>query len=320
MSKIHGTQLNSIDLVFKDKIESDSDHLVQGLLQVYGQDNDITYLITKIKLSKDITVDRDVDGHLTWKIGDKELKIGSSFWSRTIHAIKSYFSKDYRNAHHLKVSDKITHVVKAYTTLIKNEIGAENQKQEVVDQEAAKQPELKDQNNLEINQKISSLENEITQLQTELDNQTESLQALSRKHDEKVAFLEQEFIPFQKRYKDYENKADLWNRYLEIKTENSFSTHRDEITKIDEALAPDAVFPFEPLSTSRITHNEVYAQLRAEKSRLDKEKLSYCNLDSDTLQSEVNALKDSRTELENAISDLNTLIQSKCDEIAGLEV
>ncbi len=288
MSKVQAAPLNSIDLVFRDKSEIDIPVMKQGLLQVYGKDNDVSYLITKVKLSKEITVDRDVDGHLTWNVGGKVLKIGSSFWVRVKHAIKSFFSKAYTDAHQIKVSNKIKRVVRAYTTLIANE--KETKNQDILRQRAV-------------------LEDELTALQTALTTQNEALEIINNNYDEKVNFLEWELKPFEERYKAYIEKADLWDQYIEIVKEKSQEANQDLLNSIEAVLGN---------LTTKANRAKAMQTLSQERDKLDEEELRYGSLDSDTLQSEVDALKDSRTELENAISDLNTQIQTKCDEIALL--
>lgn len=108
-------QLNSIDLIFRDAPE-----VTQGLLHAYGRDNDVTYLISKVKLPKigkedrKLFAERDVTGHITWEVGNKKITIGWSLGTRILHTIKSFFSKDYRDACQIKVIKKIEQITKAY--------------------------------------------------------------------------------------------------------------------------------------------------------------------------------------------------------------
>lgn len=139
----HLVQLNSIDLIFAGKKGGDSVEINQGIMKAYGDDNDVTYLVSHVKLPKGdkepkaITVDRDVDGHLTWKIGDKEVHLGSSWWVRVKHAIMSFFSKDYRVKHEIDVTRKIDRIRNAYAECLDKEYQAEEAAAEALRQQQA---------------------------------------------------------------------------------------------------------------------------------------------------------------------------------------
>ncbi len=123
MSKVNGNQpvqLNSIDQIFNGRSGGDT-AINTGLINGYGKDNDVTYLISHLKKDDTITVDRDVDGHLSWKIGTTDVKIGSSWWTRVKHSVKKFFSAKYKDASDIKVMQNADKIRRAYAVCLQQE-------------------------------------------------------------------------------------------------------------------------------------------------------------------------------------------------------
>lgn len=233
MSNVDGNrpvQLNSIDQVFKGRNAGDSE-INQGLLKVYGKDNDVTYLLTHIKLPKEgelgkaISVDRDKDGHLTWKIGDKEIAIGSSWWSRLKHNVKKFFSKTYSDSYDIKVTQKIDRIKIAYSKYLELEDGKAEQIR--LAQEAKEQ-------------RITGLETGISTGEAKLIELQDMLTNIDSASDEQVV-KKGEFQVQKDRFlpkATYEAHRDALNQVIETYKNIIFFTNDDEekIIKAGEDL------------------------------------------------------------------------------------
>jgi hypothetical protein len=116
-------QYNSIDMVFSGCNGGDSLIINQGMLKGYGTDNDITYLVSRIDNDTEISVERNGD-HLTWKVGNKEITLGSSLWVRLVkfvHEVKKYCSAYYATTFELSLIPQIDKIRKAYAACLDKE-------------------------------------------------------------------------------------------------------------------------------------------------------------------------------------------------------
>ncbi len=338
MSKISNggapVQLNSIDQIFVGKNGGDSIDINQGFLKVYGDDNDVTYLVSHVKLPKGdkepkaITVDRDVDGHLTWKIGDKEVHLGSSWWVRVKLAIMSFFSKDYRIKHEIDVTRKIDRIRNAYAECLDKEsveeeattdpLGQEQadtdaaallaqQQQEAADAALLLQQQLEEAAaaKLEIienlNTKITEKESELNGLHGDLDTLNQNLATVNEKLDDNGRFV------------------------VEL------NTNKNKAKQIVNILAPVFVLNTDSMFISKFDGNAlalfdlVPAVHNADLSKEDK--LTALNVYIKQQEEEVELLTNDKENLSNAIEQLtnvdipakNTEITNKQNEIAQLK-
>ncbi len=314
----HLVQLNSIDLIFAGKKGGDSVEINQGIMKAYGDDNDVTYLVSHVKLPKGdkepkaITVDRDVDGHLTWKIGDKEVHLGSSWWVRVKHAIMSFFSKDYRIKHEIDVTRKIDRIRNAYAECLDKEYQAEEaaaealrQQQADIDDAAllAQQQQEAEDAALLLQQQEAAKQERIEDLKTNISTQEASLEGL--KADLGI---------LNTTVSDYETKlGEIVDRQIELATKkNKTLTMIDDYNSwIVSEISKRALQELYP-ALNGLSTEEVLTGLNAAAKDIDDES-NLLDQESATRNTMIAEIRD------NQIPAKNTEITNKQNEIAQLK-
>lgn len=211
-------QRNSLDNIFSIKGSDDAvpDQMAinTGLLNKFGKDGAVTYLLTHIKDDKEVYVTR-VGDHLIWTIGDQELNIGTSKWECVKHKVKWACSSSYRKNLGAKLGPKIDKIEKAYLRCLANEIAADvnmkdantvdaeeqrvaqeqqaeqqrlvqEQKAQEVEQKAEEKrvaQEEKDQKIADFTNQIDSGEKDLTTLKGQLDTANSELDEQNNKLD-----------------------------------------------------------------------------------------------------------------------------------------
>lgn len=360
MSKINNDQpvqpikLNSIEEVFKGKLRNDKTGVIDGLLKVYGKDNDVTYLVSKVKLpkegkdgevklGKEISVERDVDGHLTWKVGTKDITIGSSWWTRFNHAVKSFFSNDYKVTHEIEVTQKIEKIRQAYVACLDKESAievstskvvadkraaeqaqAESEAQAIADeqeqvrlaQEAQVAKDAKDQRILNLNTQISTATGELYLLTEEyVDVQKQLDTAVDNKIDKET--FSEEFKTFKFQSQMFKIKAELFKETNKIyinddKTFNLIPFNDNEKNKIAEAE-----LEFGSLATKEL-REKIRNQLVKEQTQLNQDSNRFYGMKSNAIQDEIDYLTGSITAINNSLNTVQGLITAKNNQIEQL--
>lgn len=335
-------QLNSIDKVFLGRRGGDNIEINQGILNVYGEDNDVTYLVTKVKLpkmgkeGKAISVERDVDGHLTWKVGDKEVTIGNSWWARFKHAFQSFFFSDYKVTYEIEVTKKIDRIRKAYAACLDKETAKENaaakiiadqQEQaeaaakQIADQLAAEQEQArlaqeaqeaqgaKDQRILDLNADISTAIAEFDVL-TELSNDTQK--ELDDKNEKKLDKETQlaNLESFKLQTQLFSIKVGLFNDIVKIY--KSLYISKDDKVKIAEAEQQLGSVATVELRTA------IRTQLQNENTQLEQDKMVYGRMKAEDIQGEINYFTGLISDLDNSLINTKNQITAKSNEIDAL--
>jgi hypothetical protein len=124
-------QQNPIDRIF---VEKKGEELKKGLLDVYGTDHDVTYLLTKVKHTKEgrlrseVSVEK-VGEHLTWKVDGNDIALGSSWvdhlkigFKGIKHKVKLFLNFfDYEKRSADKLDEKINLINEAYEKCLGSE-------------------------------------------------------------------------------------------------------------------------------------------------------------------------------------------------------
>lgn len=357
ISNDYPVQFNNIDKIFAGKKGGDSIEINKGMLRGngkdvkgYGEDSDITYLVTYVKLpkigkdgelkevkvGKEFSVERDADGHLTWKKGDKEIKLGSCRWEKFKHAVKMFFSSDYRVSYEIEVTKKIDVIRKAYAEclnkedaaakIISDQLAVEKEQADaaakvIADQLAAEQEQVrlaqeaqeaqdaKDQRILNLNTNISTATAELDVLtQLSVDTQ-EDLDGKNDKKLEKETLLA-ELESFKLQTQLFPTKVTLFKDVVKIY--NSFYISDEDKIKIAEAEQQ-----FGSVATVEL-RTAIRTQLQNENTKLEQDRGVYGRMKAEDIQVEINYFTGLISGLENTLTATNNQITAKNNEIDAL--